>query len=188
PARSVGGRERLDLLSVADEGDHHPNAEDEEHRLQDVHAVFAEPEQVGEGPAGGKGRPKHFGADQDRRAHHREHVDPDHPAVLSESSVHTKWFPGPAGSAPAISPKPAAQSRAGLSDVATLTRRRAWPWGRAPPPPPARRGCGRSRRGKALPAAGVRPRAAGGRAAPAPLSCGCAYRPRARRRTPAQSD
>src|SRR5437588_3432243 len=87
-ARSVPGRERLDPPGIADEGDHDTDAKREEQRLQDVDTVFAKAEQIGKGPAGGECRPEDLGADQDGRAHHSEHMDPDDLAAFSRWVAH----------------------------------------------------------------------------------------------------
>src|SRR5437868_12683966 len=75
-ARSAG-RERLDLAGGANEARHDDEADQEENRLEHVAAGATQPEQAGEHPAARERRAEHFGADQDRRAHHREHVHPD---------------------------------------------------------------------------------------------------------------
>ena len=59
---SAALRERLDALSRADERGHHEHAEREQHSLEDVRALIAEPEQDRERPAAGKRRAEHFGA------------------------------------------------------------------------------------------------------------------------------
>src|SRR5580704_16064286 len=75
--RSAFGPERLDLLGVAHERDHHGNAEHEEDALENMDAVSPELEQIGDRPAAREGGAEDFGADQDGGAHHREHVLPE---------------------------------------------------------------------------------------------------------------
>ena len=49
--------------------------------------------QVGEGPAGGEGGAEHLGADQDRRAEHGQHVEPDDAAALRpDGGVHRSFL------------------------------------------------------------------------------------------------
>src|SRR4051812_37575370 len=111
--------ERLYQLRVTNERNHHKHAEQEEQALRDVYAVFAEIKQIGDGPAAGEGGAEHLGADQDRRAHHREHVDPDD---LAAAGMCGWLFHGKVLVRRALSPKPpACQGR-----MAAVTPRRAW--------------------------------------------------------------
>src|ERR1051326_2413390 len=70
-------RERLDCARGTNEARHDGEPDQEENRLQDIAAGLAEVEQAGERPAARERRAEHLGTDQDRRAHHGEHVDPD---------------------------------------------------------------------------------------------------------------
>src|SRR4051794_32033534 len=90
-SRAMLSRERLDMLGVADERDHHGDAQNEEQALQDVD-IFDKPEQVGECPAGRKGRAEHLGADQNGGTQDRDHVDPDDLAAAAGRGVaHVGW-------------------------------------------------------------------------------------------------
>src|SRR5262249_18142018 len=105
--RSATAHERLDPFGIANERDHHRDAEREEQALQDVHAVPTEPEQVGERPTGRKRGTKYLGTDQDHSTDHRDDVDPDDLAALSARYIGHGSVPLRA----AMSPKPAAGSR-----------------------------------------------------------------------------
>src|SRR5262245_46840397 len=78
-AASAARREGLDPHRVAYEGRHHEHADEEEHDLQRVDAVVAEPDQARDRPAAGEGSAEHLGADQDRGAQDRGDVLPQDP-------------------------------------------------------------------------------------------------------------
>src|SRR5208283_2829338 len=74
---SVRRRERLDAARGADELHHDDDTGQHEQPVENARANRAEREQVGDRPAAGKGGTEHFGADQNRRADHRQHVLPE---------------------------------------------------------------------------------------------------------------
>src|SRR5262249_12084503 len=84
---SVARCERLDALGSDDELDHDEDAEQKKPPLQ-VDGVLAVPGETGDRPAGREGGAEDFGADEDRRAYHRKHMDPDDPAAASRGVVH----------------------------------------------------------------------------------------------------
>ena len=82
---SLARREGLDAHAGADERDHDRDAEREEQDLQDVGAVFAEREQVAEGPPAREGGAEDFRRDQDRGGQHGRDVDPVDAALAART-------------------------------------------------------------------------------------------------------
>src|SRR5215472_12343992 len=102
--------ERFDALRVANECEHHENAECKQQRLQAVGGGIAEVEQDRERPAAGEGRTEHLGADEDRSADHGDHAWPDDLAGGALGGLQSHGLSCALGAA--ISPKSAALSSA----------------------------------------------------------------------------